>query len=85
VSSSYQYSLCQFSLSINFVTLVFIDKDFHVNEQMECGNAQLGEIFNKNNFRCRSWDGYVQFRYLEPLLPASMLIHAWVNSIQFDF
>jgi len=56
-----------------------------VNEQMECGNAQLGEIFNKNNFGCRSWDGYVQFRYLEPLLPASMLIHAWVNSIQFDF
>lgn len=29
---------------------------------MECGNAQLGEIFNKNNFRRRSWDGHVQFR-----------------------
>ncbi|KAJ6412565.1 hypothetical protein OIU84_005587 [Salix udensis] len=29
---------------------------------MECGNAQLGEIFNKNNFRCKSWDGHVQFR-----------------------
>jgi len=38
---------------------------------MECGNAQLGEIFNKNNFRRRSWDGHVQFRYIEPLITTS--------------
>ncbi|XP_037493684.1 auxin efflux carrier component 6 isoform X1 [Jatropha curcas] len=33
-------------------------------EQMECGNAKSSEILDKNNFRCRSWNGNVQFRVI---------------------
>ncbi|KAK7851093.1 auxin efflux carrier component 6 [Quercus suber] len=29
---------------------------------MECRDAQFGEILNKNNIRCRSRNGHVQFR-----------------------
>jgi hypothetical protein len=30
---------------------------------MECGDAKFDKILDKNNLRCRSRNGHVQFRY----------------------
>lgn len=49
---------------------------------MECGDAQLGEIFNKDHIRCWSWDGNVQLRYKEKHRESAFL-HAFVLPLHF--
>lgn len=44
--------------------------------QVGCGDAEFGEIFHKNNIRCRSRDGDVQFRYFISALLKTYVYYA---------